>query len=238
MTDMRISAIIPAAGSGTRIGGSIKKQFLELQGKEVLNWTIEALLEMYTFVELIIVVPQNEVDEVLKKVTKWFPFEKSIKVVCGGATRQASVYNGLSHLESIVDLILIHDGVRPFIPKSSTVKAISDLSLSIDLEGLIAGMKVTDTLKKVESNLTIIETVDRETIWAVQTPQIFKFETLLEAHKFALQTQLSATDDAMLLEKLGKKVGIFEGSADNIKITKPFDIKLAEWMIASKEGEL
>ncbi len=238
MSDVRISAIIPAAGSGTRIGGSIKKQFLKLQGKEVLNWTIEALLELYTFVEIIIVVPQNEMDEVFEKVTNWFPLENNIKVVCGGATRQASVYNGLSHLEKEVDLVLIHDGVRPFIPKQLTLKAISDLSLSMTLEGLIAGMKVTDTLKKVDVDLSIAETVDRETIWAVQTPQIFKFQTLLDAHKFALQTQLSATDDAMLLELAGKKIGIFEGSADNIKITKPFDVKLAEWMIASKEGEL
>ena len=238
MTDVRISAIIPAAGSGTRIGGSIKKQFLKIQGKEVLNWTIEALLEMYTFVELVIVVPQNEANEVLEKISIWFPHETNIKVVCGGATRQASVYNGLSHLENAVDLVLIHDGVRPFIPKKATVKAISDLSLSIELEGLIAGMKVTDTLKKVDVDLTIVETVDRETIWAVQTPQIFKFQTLIDAHKFALQTLLSATDDATLLELVGKKVGIFEGSADNIKITKPFDVKLAEWMVASKEGEL
>ncbi|OJV61916.1 MAG: 2-C-methyl-D-erythritol 4-phosphate cytidylyltransferase [Clostridiales bacterium 38-18] len=238
MTEIKTSAIIPAAGSGTRIGGSIKKQFLKLQGKEVLNWTLEALMKMQSFVEIIVVVPHDEVADVQGKIVKWFPVENNIKVICGGATRQESVYNGLSHLEHPVDLILIHDGVRPFIPKSSTVDALSNLYHSSDLDGLIAGMKVTDTLKKVEVNLTIVETVDRETVWTVQTPQIFKLQTLFEAHKFALQNSINATDDAMLLEVVGKKVGIYEGSADNIKITKPFDVKLAEWMIASKEGEI
>lgn len=232
-------ALIPAAGSGTRMGMGIKKQYLTLNGKEILNWTLENLLGHDSIDEAVIIVPTEDLEEVLDKVTGWLDdarIKKPFKVIAGGTTRQASVYHGLLALDGHTDYVLIHDGVRPFVPHDQ-INAFLDAIMDNGISGVIAGNQVTDTLKRVDNDQVIIETLDRASTWAVQTPQIFDCESLKAAHEVALERQLTATDDAALLEILGKRTKIVQSDAENIKITKPFDLIVAEAIMKAKYGK-
>ena len=230
----KISALIPAAGSGTRMGIGLKKQYLILNGKEILNWTLENLLGQDCIDEAVIIVPIEDVAEVQGKVKRWLdevgiltPF----KVIAGGETRQASVYKGLQALEGQTNYVLVHDGVRPFVPRQQISSFLDCLMDDETIDGVIAGIQVTDTLKRVDSEQLILETLDRARVWAVQTPQIFSHDLLRTAHEQAISNNLSATDDAALLEILGKRTKIIKSDAENIKITKPFDLIVAEAII-------
>lgn len=234
----KICALIPAAGSGTRMGMGLKKQYLTLNGKEILNWTLVNLLGHDSIDEVVVIVPTEDLEDVLEKVTHWLDdvhIKKPFKVIAGGASRQASVYQGLLELDGHTDFVLIHDGVRPFVPHGQ-INTFLDAILDDGVSGVIAGVQVTDTLKRVDNDQVIIETLDRASTWAVQTPQIFDFETLKAAHEVAMERQLTATDDAALLEILGKRTKIVQSDAENIKITKPFDLIIAEAIIKTKYG--
>lgn len=234
----KICALIPAAGSGTRMGMGLKKQYLTLNGKEILNWTLENLMGHDSIDEAVIIVPTEDLEAVLEKVTRWLDdvrIRKPFKVIAGGTTRQASVYQGLLELDGHTDYVLIHDGVRPFVPHSQ-INAFLDAIMDDGISGVIAGIQVTDTLKRVDNGQLIIETLDRASTWAVQTPQIFDYEPLKAAHEVAIERQLTATDDAALLEILGKRTKIVQSDAENIKITKPFDLIVAEAIIRTKYG--
>jgi len=230
----KISALIPAAGSGKRMGKGLKKQYLTLNGKEILNWTLENLLELSCIDDVVIIVPTKDVEDVFEKVEKWL-FDAQIKtpfkIVAGGETRQASVYKGLLALDHDSDYVLIHDGVRPFVPNQQIEMFLNVIMDDETIDGVIAGIEVTDTLKRIGPDHIILETLDRTSIWAVQTPQIFGFNLLKAAHERAISEQLSVTDDAALIEILGKRTKIVKSDAENIKITKPFDLIVAEAII-------
>lgn len=233
----KISALIPTAGSGTRMGMGLKKQYLTLDGKEILNWTLENLLGQDYIDEAVIIVPMEDVEEVEGKVNRWLDeacIKTPFKVVSGGETRQASVYRGLLALDGHVDYVLIHDGVRPFVPQQQIGTFLDAIIDDEMIDGIIAGIQVTDTLKRVNNGQEILETLDRASVWAVQTPQIFDFELLKSAHIVAIEKHLTATDDAALLEFLGRRSKIIQSSAENIKITKPFDLIVAEAIIKNK----
>ena len=232
----KIVALIPAAGMGTRMGTEQKKQFLMLGEKEILNWTITHLLCCLWIDQVVVIAPKEDVDNLESKINKWTnesEFLIPISVIEGGETRQESVYNGLISIQKMEispDFVLIHDGVRPFIPLEQ-MNLFFDILLDTSFKGVIAGTPVTDTLKKVDSTLKILETVDRSVTWAVQTPQVFEWTALNSAHKNALENKLNVTDDAALLELIGYESKIIECSSDNIKITKPFDLILAEFIL-------
>lgn len=227
----KVTALIPSAGSGNRMGADVKKQYLKLEGKEILNWTINHLLTSEWIDEAIVIVPADDVDSVAQKISEWVrvdKIEKNISVVAGGATRQDSVYCGLKSINDSEGYVLIHDGVRPFVPIELIGKYLESLDRERHISGVVAGMRVTDTLKRVDPHQIILETVDRASVWSVQTPQVFEIDKLVVAHAFAQANTISATDDAALLELLGEKVIIVESTSENIKITTPFDLVLAE----------
>ena len=230
--DQKVTVLIPSAGYGTRMGGQVRKQYLHLRGKEILRWTLEHFYQMPYWDELFVIVPPEDVLSVQEKVNDWF-FEqlRKIVVISGGATRQQSVFNGLNVATKDADIIIVHDGVRPFLPIEETVKALDKLVKTPELQGLIAGVKTTDTLKRVNTARLIEATIDRDKVWAVQTPQIFKYPSLLKAHLDAEEQGLAVTDDAALLEHMGNLVGIFESNRNNIKITEPYDLTLADMIL-------
>jgi len=186
---------------------------------------------LYSFISDTLLVRQL-VNIVKEKVDIWFNDEaRRIIVIAGGDTRQKSVFNGLNATPKDTEFVIVHDGVRPFLPVKKTLNALDVLNETAEIYGIIAAVKITDTIKSVSANKIIESTIDRDKIWAVQTPQIFKFQTLLEAHQIASEQNLTVTDDAALLEYMGKKVGIFESDRINIKITEPYDLLMAELVL-------
>lgn len=229
--EQKVIALIPAAGSGTRMGSGVRKQYLTLNGKEILNWTLIHLMKDDLIDEAVVIVPEEDVELVEEKLELWFSeasFSNRLSVISGGNTRQESVYNGLKAIEGRCHYVIVHDGVRPFVPSRLMAPFIEILNGDAAVSGVIAGFPMTDTLKQVDANRIIRSTVDRDFVWSVQTPQIFIYDHLLKAHIEAKKLGKLVTDDAAILELHGLKTMIAEGTAENIKITKPFDLTLAE----------
>lgn len=237
--DMKVIALIPAAGMGQRMGAGQKKQYMKLKDREILEWTLKNVLGESLIDETVIIVPTEDLAEVRAKVVRWLDgFDRctDVDVISGGVTRQESVYNALCYVKDKYAehiYVVIHDGVRPFFPKGRLVDFLEVLKNNSEVDGTIAGTEVTDTLKRVDDNKEILGTVDRSMVWSVQTPQVFNYNALLEAHDFAIDRKLSVTDDAALLEAVGKRAVIIPCPSDNIKITKPVDLIVAETLFES-----
>lgn len=218
---MKISVIITAGGSSVRYG---KDKLLEtINGKTVIECSVNAFLPLDPR-EIII----SASEKLEKEISDKFKHIKNLKITRGGKTRQDSVFNALKACTN-PDFVCIHDAARPLI-KIDNIK--SCLEKAIEKGAAITAVKATDTIKKVDKNGKIIETPDRDTLWCVQTPQIFKYKTILAAHEKLFGKSFS--DDAGMLEFLGFPVYIDEGDYSNIKITTPKDILLAELLINSK----
>lgn len=218
---MKISVIITAGGSSVRYG---KDKLLEtINGKTVIECSVNAFLPLDPR-EIII----SASEKLEKEISDKFKHIKNLKITRGGKTRQDSVFNALKACTN-PDFVCIHDAARPLI-KIDNIK--SCLEKAIEKGAAITAVKATDTIKKVDKNGKIIETPDRDTLWCVQTPQIFEYKTILAAHEKLFGKSFS--DDAGMLEFLGFPVYIDEGDYSNIKITTPKDILLAELLINSK----
>lgn len=224
---LKVSVIIPAAGSGTRIGGIITKQFLELNGKPILAHTIEKFQNNHLVFEIIIA-SQNIYFSEIEKICKRYNFNKIKHIIEGGKTRQESVGNALTKISSNSDLILVHDAVRPFISQNvinETIK-IADKN-----KAAIVGVPVKDTIKETGKNNRVEKTLMREKLWIIQTPQVFKTPIILKAYKNAEKKKLFGNDDATLVEAIGIKPTIILGEYENIKITTKEDLEFAELII-------
>lgn len=216
-----ISAIVVAGGRGERLGGLVPKQFLELKGKPVLVWAVERIWACAQISEMIVVVPSQH----RERAEKIFQ-GKEIKLVSGGTERQDSVYAGLLACSAQAELILIHDGVRPFPSKELILRVIEKAR---NTGAVVPGLPVKETLKEIEpSSNRVISTVDRSRIYTIQTPQAFYRELILSAHQRAQNLGFYTTDDAGLLEWMGNEVFLVEGEETNLKITTALDLKLAE----------
>ncbi|WP_028951252.1 2-C-methyl-D-erythritol 4-phosphate cytidylyltransferase [Sulfurihydrogenibium subterraneum] len=209
-----IGCILLAAGKGSRFGD--KKQFLEFGGKRILDYSIQTVESLPQIDKVIIVLPEDNIDVEIK-------MNKDFEKVLGGSERQYSVYNGLLHLNSC-DIVVIHDTARPFANPKMFTDGIQNVKLGWD--GSITAYKSRDTVKEVLNN-KVIKTLDRESIYIVQTPQTFDYQKLLYAHKKALAENFIATDDSALMEREGFKITVNEGSFLNFKITYPEDLELA-----------
>ncbi len=210
---MEISVIIPAGGTSSRYKGGNK--LLEIiNGKPVIMQTIEKFIDIEGLKEIIIPASESMIP-IIKELT--IGIEK-IKIVRGGSTRQESVYNGLKAAQKC-DFIAIHDAARPLISKETIKKAFEEVKTK---KAVIVAVRTIDTIKIVDSNNKIISTPNRDTLWNVQTPQIFDFETIKAAHE-ELKGR-NYTDDGCLLEVLGKDVYIVEGEYTNFKITTKEDL--------------
>jgi 2-C-methyl-D-erythritol 4-phosphate cytidylyltransferase len=210
-----------AAGSGKRMGGSVKKQYLKIDGKEIIKMTAEVFDSCALVDEIVAVTGADELDYV-KEILK--DCNKLKAVVAGGSERQYSVYNGLTALTDC-DIVLIHDGVRPFVKAEEIEKCIAEVNKS---GACVLGVPVKDTIKVCDEEGNIVSTPKRSTLWAAQTPQCFRYDLILSAYESAIAEGFLGTDDASLAERMGIKVKMVEGSYNNIKITTPEDMKLGE----------
>ena len=218
------TAILPAAGSGKRMGKDIKKQFLKLNGKEIIVYTIEKF-EQCNEVDEIIIVTTEETIPFLWEIVKREGFQKVVAIVKGGTERQHSVYAGICAVSEKTDFVIVHDGVRPFV-------AIEDISKTIEIVkqkgACVLGVKTKDTIKICDEENKIIQTPKRDFVWCIQTPQVFKKSLLLKAFEKANKTGFVGTDESVLIEQMGFDVFVEEGHYDNIKITTPEDMMIAE----------
>lgn len=226
-----VSAIVVAGGKGERMGGEVPKQFMEVMGKPVLSYTIHALSACPEISEIIIVTLGDYL-VFCKDLVDEFRFQKVSKIICGGKQRQDSVYNGLLELSEDVRYVAVHDGVRPLVEPGIVSACIAAAKQH---GAAAAAVKSKDTVKITDNEQMITATADRETLWFVQTPQVFERELLLEAHRSAIEAQVHATDDCMLVERLGRPIKLVEGNYENIKITTPQDLFIMEGLLNGDE---
>lgn len=226
-----ISVVIVAAGLGRRMKSKINKQYLLLDEKPILAHTIEKFENNNYIDEIILVTKDDEKDYCKQHVVDKYKYKKIKTIISGGNERQDSVYNGLRSCDEKTDLVLIHDGVRPFIRSKEINEIIKE---TLKSHACVTGVKVKDTIKIVDANRNIIDTPSREKLWAVHTPQAFSYNLILDAHKKCKKEGWTVTDDSMLVEKLGIKVKMIEGSYDNIKITSPEDLYIAESILSEE----
>jgi len=228
-----VSAIIAAAGQGKRMNLPINKQYLLLGGKPVLAHTLETFQRCLFIDEMIVVVQAEERSYCMENIVQHYGFDKVAAVIPGGAERQESVYKGLKAVDERCDIIIVHDGARPFVKiqdiESSIRQAIAHGAVGI-------GVPVKDTIKIVDEQKIIIDTPQRSKLWAIQTPQTFSYSLLLEAHEKAREEGFTGTDDTVLVERIGHPVRICMGSDENIKITTPADVHIAESIMKKRKG--
>lgn len=231
MIYMNVTAIILAAGKGTRMKGDSNKVFLKLK-KPILGHTIHAFEKNEQITDIIIVANESEIETVENIVTT-HNFSKVTKIVNGGDTRQESCYNGV-YACGDCDIIIIHDGARPFVRQDTINESIKDS----DEHGVsVVGVPTKDTIKVIDKDSFVSKTLDRSKLWSVQTPQTFKAEIIRKAHEKALDDGFIGTDDTSLVERLGYKVKLTMSHYDNIKITTPDDLFMAEKILKENGHE-
>lgn len=217
-----VSAVIAAAGSGSRMKSSVNKQFLLLDGIPVLAHTLKVFQDAEVIDEIIIVASEKELLSIGELVDK-YNITKVKEITKGGATRQESVKCGLEKISG--SRVLIHDGARPFVTKDQIEEVAQKL---LYCSAAAVGVKVKDTIKRVNKDNVIVETLDREELVQIQTPQGFVSNVIIDAHNRAEKEGILVTDDCALAEYMGIDVYVVEGSSRNIKITVPEDLEIGE----------
>ncbi|MFR2820600.1 MAG: 2-C-methyl-D-erythritol 4-phosphate cytidylyltransferase [Clostridium sp.] len=223
-----ISAIILAGGKGKRMGSAISKQFIDIKGKPIIYYTLKKFSENKKIDNIIVVLPEDEVKYFKENILKKYELRIN-KIVIGGKERQDSVYNALKSLKnSSTDIVLIHDGARPFISE----RIINEGIKFAEIYGAAApGVMPKDTIKvKNEKNFSV-DTPNRANLVSIQTPQVFKFDEILECHEKIRYNGEMVTDDTMVVEKYGYSVYLYDGEYTNIKVTTPEDLILVERLI-------
>lgn len=227
-TRPKVFAIVPAAGAGKRLGGSVKKQFLLLKDKPIIVHTLQRFEHCPDVDEIAVAVPEQYIVE-MESLISHYRLHKISMVTVGGDKRQDSVYNALRRLNfRPSDIILVHDGVRPFVES----RRISHLIRCCKEHGAaVLAVQPKDTIRRSRGGEFFDQTLDRNALWLVQTPQAFKAAILLKAFKEARRDRVYATDEAGLVERIGLKARIVEGSYDNIKITTQEDVELGRLIL-------
>lgn len=229
----KVIAIVPAAGIGKRFGGGANKPFLKLGGKPLLIWALEVLESLPEVKEIIPVLKDGDM-ELGVGILEEYRISKVRRIAPGGSDRQDSVFHGLKLADGGKGIILVHDGVRPLIEPLIVQEAVRQLQSA---DGVVVGVPVKDTIKEV-GNGEVKHTLKRETLWAVQTPQVFRYETIYTAYEKAARESYCATDDSALVERYGGRIKMVMGSYSNIKITTPEDLKIAEMLLEMREKRL
>lgn len=220
------TAIVLAAGQGRRMGTATQKQFLEVNGKPLLYYSLRGFQDSPRIQKIILVTGQDKIEYCREKIVKRYGFTKVAKIIPGGAQRYDSVYEGLKNGEDC-EYIFIHDGARPFVTEDILERAWKEVR---KYRACAVGVPVKDTIKIIDSQGFGIETPDRSTVWQVQTPQVFEYSLIRRAYDLLQGTDKSGiTDDTMVAERmLGQKVHMTMGDYRNIKVTTPEDLPLAE----------
>lgn len=225
---MKTIAIIPAAGFGVRMKAGIPKQFLKLDGKPMLAITLEKFNNCPLVHGIILVVPASDIDFCTREIVKEYSLGKVLKVTAGGERRQDSVRAGIEAVEGYYDCVVIHDGARPFVTPETIKRSIESMR---NQRAVITAVPAKDTVKNVNEEGYVSHTLDRKSLWLVQTPQVFRYDDIRDAHKKAeAEGWDEVTDDAMLMERLGIPVKVVMGSEENIKVTTPHDLEYAEFL--------
>lgn len=229
-----IGAIVVAAGAGTRMGTIPAKQFLELEGKPVIVHALGAF-QNSPLMDRVVVVCRNEDVKTLEELVSVHRLSKVDRIVGGGPERQDSVWNGIRTFEGRrPEIVLVHDGVRPFV-QQKLIRSVT--RAAIEAGAAVPGVHSKDTVKASNGGIFVDRTLDRNNIWLVQTPQAFQFDLLYDAYRRALADKFYGTDDAALVERMGKSIRIVEGNHENIKITTPEDLVLAHVIAKTFHGE-
>ncbi len=227
-------ALVPAAGRGLRMGGPVPKQFLSLGGQPLILHALRVLQASSAVDEIILAVPEIEMEYCLTQIVAPHHFTKVTKVVPGGKERQDSVRHALEEVHDDVDVVLVHDAVRPFLTEWMVEEVVKKARAN---GAAIIALPMKDTVKQVGADQVIERTLDREVLWLAQTPQAFRRDWLLAAHRKAHGEGVRATDDAYLMEWCGYPVSVVEGSGDNIKVTRPEDMVIGEAILASRRSD-
>ena len=235
---LKTTAIVLAAGSGSRMNSDIKKQYIEICGKPLLLYSLEVFEKSFAD-EIILVLPKDDIREVSEQIIKPSGITKIKAIVAGGATRYHSVRLGLEAASKDTDIVFIHDGARPFIDEEILGRALESAK---EYGACVVGMPAKDTIKIADENGFSEKTPDRDRTWIIQTPQVFLYPEILELYEELAEKEqeildrgVNITDDAMVMETFGKRpVKLVCGSYDNFKITTPGDLILAESLVSQK----
>ena len=224
---MKCTAIILAAGQGKRMKTKVQKQFLMLQGKPLLFYSLACFQKSDEIQEIVVVTGKESIDYCRSEIIEKYGFTKVKSIAEGGKERYDSVYAGLEACSADTDYVFIHDGARPFVTED-IIKRTKEVAVTY--QACIAGMPSKDTVKIIDENNMVSATPERSRVWSVQTPQVFLYSLIKEAHDTARSVSMQGiTDDAMVVEQYkNTPVHIVEGAYENIKITTPEDILVAE----------
>ncbi|MCG2814000.1 MAG: 2-C-methyl-D-erythritol 4-phosphate cytidylyltransferase [Thermodesulfovibrionales bacterium] len=249
----KVATIVPAAGLGKRFGQGGNKPFQVLGNKPLVVWVFEVLESINEIAEIIPVFKKDDMAlgcDLLEK----FKFSKVKRIAPGGKERQDSVYGALALIDKETDVVLIHDGVRPLVDRDLIERAIRELLIPPHppllkggeggFDGVVVGVPLKDTIKEVRSQVSgvrrkgeeiiVKKTLNRNVLWAIQTPQVFKYSVLMKAYRKAMDERFYSTDDSAIVEKYGGKVKAIMGSYSNIKITTPEDLDIAELLLRKR----
>lgn len=221
-----INAIILAGGKGKRMNAKISKQYIELNERPILYYTLRKFIESNSIDRIILVLPKDEIDYCKEEILKKYSLNVDF-IVEGGKERQDSVFNALKYVDND-DIVLIHDGARPFVNNNIIENGIKYAKL---YGAAAPGVTPKDTIKIKDDNNFSISTPNREKLVSIQTPQVFKANIIKECHKRVKDENISVTDDTMVVEKYNYKVYLYDGDYTNIKITTPEDLILGEKLI-------
>jgi len=222
---MFVTAIITAGGKGKRMGEECPKQFLPLGNKPLLTHAVASFQACPQITEIILVVPANTIITCQKEIVEDNCFSKVKKIVAGGKERTDSVYNGLLNASKDTDYILIHDGVRPFVRETLILRV---LEAAIQYGSAVPGLPPKETVKTTTAEAFVLETLERSKLLSIQTPQAFRYNLLISAYERFYLSGGVLTDDSQIVEKSGYQVKVVSGQEDNLKITTPLDLALAE----------
>jgi 2-C-methyl-D-erythritol 4-phosphate cytidylyltransferase len=214
-------ALIVAAGSGERLGAGRPKALVQLAGRPLVQWSIDAMREVAGLERIVLALPAGA------------PAPPGVIAVEGGAVRSESVRLALAAAGE-GDPVVVHDAARPLVTSELVERAIAALESDPDADAAIAALPVTDTVKRVDSAGAVSETLERSELWAVQTPQVFRRAALERALRVPAEELARATDDAWLIERAGGRVIVVRASAENLKVTTPFDLRVAELLLAGR----
>ena len=214
--------------------GGVKKPYIEIAGTPILALTVRKFQDCPSIDGIALVVAEEDVERCRSEIVERFGFDKVVSIVPGGETRRESVFSGLRAIEGRgVDLVAIHDGVRPFVGIELIERCLEE---GRRWGAATAAVPVKDTIKEGDEEGFAAKTLDRSRLWAIQTPQVFRFDLIMEAHRLAEKEGIEATDDAGLVERMGVKVKLVMGSYENIKITTPEDLIFAEAILKRCSG--
>lgn len=215
------------------MGSNTPKQFLSLGGLPIIVYSLQVFEQSESIAEVVLAVPEADREFCLKEIVTRHGLTKVRRIVAGGEQRQDSVRHGLTAVDETVDLVLVHDAVRPFVTPDMVGRVVQRAG---EYGAAVVAIPMRDTVKRMGADGLVEGTVDRGGLWLAQTPQVFRRELLQEAHQKALVDGFQATDDAQLVERLGHRVAVVEGSGENIKITRPEDLAIGEAILAARRG--